>query len=238
MSQEYGYERQFSYEPAPKKRGCSRGCGIAAIILVVLAVVVIGTAIRFFRQIMKVLTNDPQEIVKQLHERFPTAKLPQGYQGKFGIHIKLIVEIDMMVFATDAAEVDEEGHIISGDSLLVFFMDVPGAGEDDLEVNFQTMNKDGQVIERRPHRLRAGDYEFEGFLQTVQQRRDQQRIRSQQILVPLSPTSMAIMQSTGEKVDEAALVEFLTSIAKDCPTAKKVGAQPAGGENAEKPKQK
>jgi hypothetical protein len=79
------------------------------------------------------------------------------------------------------------------------------------------------VIEKRPYTVRAGDYEFQGYKQIMQRRADGELINSPQILVRLGPSSFVMMQGKGDEVDEPALKELLSSIAKDCPNAKKVG---------------
>jgi hypothetical protein len=200
-----------------------KGCLIAFAIVVVAIVAIVIAVIWFVRDLAKGITNDPQEVVKQLHERYPTAQIPDGYEGKMGMHIKFIFDMHMVILGKDNAEVNEGGHGFSGDLLMLFSVSVPGAKEEDLEKSLAQMNQGGEVIEKHRYTVRAGDYEFEGFKQTMERRAGGERIKSPQILVQLGPSSFVIMQGTDDGVDEAALREFLSSIAKDCPMAKKVG---------------
>lgn len=227
MSQPYAYEGNFDPDPRPRKRGgsgCLKGCLIAGGILAVLGVLVVIGVVWMVNRVAKGITDDPQELAQRLKQRFPTAVLPQGYEGKMGIKFNLFgVEMDLMVFGKGQAQVGEEGQVISGDALLIASINVPGAKQDDLEEAVQGINRKGKVVEKKRYTIQAGGYEFEGFWQTVEHREGGVVVKQPQVLIPLGGGTMAIMQGTDDQVDEEALKEFLASIAKDVPTAKHMG---------------
>ena len=169
-------------------------------------------------------TQDPKEIASRLKEVYPTAQLPAGYSGRKALKADIWkVKLDLMVFTTDDADVEENAEVVTGNSLLLFSFKVPGMDQEELENSMQVGNNGGTVIEKKEYKVRAGEYQFDGFLQKVQRRRDGQERRTYtQVLVPLGNSTMLVMQSDKDKVDETALRQFLQSIAKDCPTATKV----------------
>ena len=114
-----------------------------------------------------------------------------------------------MVFTTEDAQVEEVGEVVTGNSLLLFSFKAPGMNQEDLESSMQVGNNSGTVIEKREYKVRAGRYQLDRFLQKVQRRRNGQERRTYtQILVPLGDSTMLVMQSDKDKVDEAALQEI------------------------------
>jgi hypothetical protein len=231
-----GYDFQDAYAPEPRSGGggggCMKGCMIAGVILLVIAVL-IGAGIWWLgRQLTSGVTRDPQEISKRLQERYPTAKIPAGYEGKVGMRIKLVFEMDLMVFTKGDAEVGDEGQVFAGDSLMFMSMNVPGAKQEDIDRGMQGMNQ-GEVVVKRPYTVKAGEYEFKASYQKMKGRNNEEH---PQIVVPLGGGAVVVMQGTGEEVDEAALKEFLLSIAKDVPAAKKAGEKELEKKEPEKKK--
>jgi hypothetical protein len=226
-----GYDFQHAYGPEPRgSSGCMKGCMIAGIILLVIAAI-IGAGIWYlYSRIAGGVTQDPQEIAKRMLERYPTAKIPAGYEGRMGLRVKLVFEMDLMIFTKGDAEVNEEGQVFSGDSLIFMAMNMPGAKQEDIDQGLKNFNQ-GEIIEKRPYTVKAGEYEFKASWQKMKGRDKQDH---PQILVPLGGGAVIILQGTGEDIDEAALKEFLLSIAKDVPAAKKTGDQPPEKNPAEK----
>jgi len=230
---QFDQQQQFDNPPAPPSRqggGCGKGCLIALVILGVMAAVFVGGIVSVVNHIIQNTTQDPKEIASRLKEVYPTAQLPASYSGRIALKIDIWkVKMDMMAFTTDDADVEDNGEVVTGNSLLLFAFKAPGMDQEELENSIQVGNNSGTVIEKREYKVRAGQYQFDGFLQKVQRRKEgQERRIYSQILVPLGNSTMLVMQSDKDKVDEAALQQFLQSIAKDCPTATLV----------EKPKEK
>lgn len=224
---QFDQQQQFDNPPAPPSRqgsGCGKGCLIALIILGVLALLFIGGFAWMVNHIIQNTTQDPKEIASRLKEVYPTAQLPAGYDGRVALKFDIWkVKLDLMVFTTEDADVEDNAEVVTGNSLLLFSFKVPGMNQDELENSMQVGNNGGTVIEKKEYKVRAGEYQFDGFLQKVQRRRDGQERRTYtQVLVPLGNSTMLVMQSDKDKVDETALRQFLQSIAKDCPTATKV----------------
>lgn len=225
MSQDFNQYDQprFGYEePVKGKSGCGKGCMIALIVLGVLLAIIIGLVIWVVRHVSAGMTVDPVEITKRLKERFPTAEMPADYAGKAAFKFSIGFEMDMMAFGNDDADVDEAGGIASGNALILFSFKVPGMNQEDLEDAMQAGSNGGKIIEKRPYPVRVGEYEFDGYRQKVQRRRGGEQHVYTQVIVPLGNSTMVVMQSDDDKVDEAALKQFLKSIVKDCPTARKV----------------
>ncbi len=224
---QFDQPQQFDKPPAPPTRqgsGCGKGCLIALIILGVLAILFIGGFAWMVNHIIQNTTQDPKEIASRLKEVYPTAQLPAGYSGRIALKADIWkVKLDLMVFTTDDADVEDNAEVVTGNSLLLFSFKVPGMDQEELENSMQVGNNGGTVIEKKAYKVQAGEYLFDGFLQKVQRRRNGQERRTYtQVLVPLGNDTMLVMQSDKDKVDETALRQFLQSIAKDCPTATKV----------------
>jgi hypothetical protein len=224
MSQEFSQYDQprNEYEaPVRKKSGCSKGCLIVLIILGVIMAVLIGVVFWVVRHVSQGMSQDPIEIAKRLKEQYPTAELPGGYEGKFAIKSTIILDINMLIFARENADIDEEGEIITGDFMILFSVKMDGMQPEELEEAMESTNKGGKVVEKKPYPIKTGEYEFEGSMQKVQKRRNGELQKFTQLVVPLGNSTLLIMQGDNDKVDEEALKKFLLSIAKDCPTAKK-----------------
>ena len=219
-----GYDEYGQYDPhwqPPRQSsGCLRGCGIAAIILLILLAILIGVGVWFFNLLAKGVTQDPEEVLRRLHERFPTAQLPAGYTGRAGFRFNMGFEIELLVFARGDAEVDEEGGIESGQALVLFHAKVPGEGN--ANVNINPLSEKTRIIEKKPYPLRVGDYHFEASWQKVANRDGPQNRTKAQIEVWLNPETVLIMQGDGDEVDETSLRAFLLTIAKDCRSARRV----------------
>ena len=133
---QYDQQQQFDYQAAPPPRqssGCGKGCLILLMILGILAALFIGGLFWVWNHISKNLTNDPKEINSRLMKIFPTAQLPDGYSGRFGIRFAIWIEMDMLVFSTEDADVEETGEITAGSSLLLFSFKVKGMKQEELE---------------------------------------------------------------------------------------------------------
>lgn len=223
---QYDQPQQFDVQPIPPSRqstGCGKGCLIAFIILGVLAALFVGGLFWVWNHFAQNITQDPQEIASRLKEIYPAGQLPPGYGGKVAIKFDIWIKMELMVFTTEDADIEESGEVVTGNSMLLFSFKVPGMNQEDLENSMQIGNNGGTVIEKKEYKVRAGEYEFDGFLQKVQRRREGQERRTySQLLVQLGNASMLLMQSDKDKVDEAALKQFLLSIAKDCPAARKL----------------
>ncbi|MBL8821134.1 MAG: hypothetical protein JNJ77_01005 [Planctomycetia bacterium] len=202
--------------------GCGKGCLIALVILLILAGVLVGVGIWVFNHVAKGITQNPEEIAQRLKQRFAGAVIPEGYRGLIGIKFALGFEMDLMIFGKENADIDEEGKVVSGDTMMLFSFSVPGMKQDDLEDALQSTNQNGKVIEKQPYTVKAGEYEFEGSKQKVQNRRGEERQTVNQIIVPLGNSTMVVMQSN-EQVDEESLQAFLKSVAKESPSARKTG---------------
>lgn len=215
------------YQPAPRKSGCGRGCIIGIIILVVLGALFIGGLLWIGHTVAQGMTNDPVEVNKRLKQRFPTAQLPPGYSGMFGLKFDLWLEMNMMVFGDNEAEVAETGEALSGSVMLLFSVKAPGLTAEQLEDGLKITRNDGKVIEKKPYTLRVDNYEFAGAFQKIMRDVDGQgQITLSQVLLPLGDSTMLVMQSDQDKIDEAALRRFLSSIASDCPAARRLDPQP------------
>lgn len=234
-----GYDEYGQYDPnrqAPRQSsGCLRGCGIAAIILVILLAILIGIGVWFYNQIAKGVTQDPEEVLRRLRERFPTAQMPAGYTGRAGFRLKMGFEIDLLVFAKGDAEIGEEGNIAAGNAMILFHAKVPGEGN--ANVNINPMNERNRVVEKKPFPLRVGDYRFEASWQKVAAKDGPQNQTKSQIEVWLSPDTVLIMQGDDDDVDETSLREFLLTIAKDCRSARRVKDDDAAEDNPAPKKQ-
>lgn len=225
---QYDQQQQFDNAPpsAPSpqpKSGCGKGCLIGLVILGILTALFVGGFVWVVNHIVQNMTDDPKEIATRLKEIYPGAKLPEGYSGRVALKFDIWkVKMDMMIFATDDADVAEDAEVVTGNSMILFSFNVPGMNQEELENSLQISNNTGTVIEKKPVTIRVGDYEFAGYQQKVQRRRGGEQKRTyQQILLPLGNATMLMMQSDKNQVDEAALKQFLLSIAKECPNAVK-----------------
>lgn len=223
---------QQSAPMQPRSSGCGKGCMIALLILLVLVGILVGVGIWVFNRVAKGITDNPQEIAQRLQQRFAGAELPEGYRGLVGIRFDLGLEMDMMIFGKEDAAVDDEGEVITGNTLILFSFKLPGMQQEELEDALQAGNNGGKVVEKMPYTLRSGEYEFDAFKQKVQKRRGEDRLVFNQILVPLGNSTVVVMQSNqNDKVDEEALKTFLKSVAKDCPAARKPGKEKNSEDN-------
>lgn len=221
QQQEYGYQPPV---PARSGGGCRRGCVIGLIIMGVLLAVVVGVVVWIVKEVAEGLTQDPHEISKRLTQQFPTAKLPEGYEGKAGIRVDFIVKYHRLVFGKEDTVVLEDGRVEHGDALVLFTFDMPGMQEEDMEDAVMAANEGDKVLEKKEHQIKAGEYVFDGYLQKVQGRRGGGGPKiTMQLLIPLGNGMIFIAQGK-DKIDEAAVSTFLASIAKDCKTAKKAEA--------------
>jgi hypothetical protein len=224
---QYDQSHQSPQSPPSQKSGCGKGCLIVILILGAMIALFVGALLWIGHHVAQGMTNDPTEIANRLKERFPTAQLPPGYTGKFGMKFAIWLEMDMMIFGAADAEIEESGEVLNGKTLLLFSMKAPGMSPEQLEDGMQISNNGGKVIEKRPYPIRTGDYEFEGYLQKIQRSGDGQGRRTfLQLLVPLGNSTMLVMQSNNDTIDEPALKQFLLSIAKDCPNARKRNQEP------------
>lgn len=207
--------------PAPRQSsGCMRGCVIAGIILLVLALIVGGAIWWFVNQIQKGVTDDPVEVERRLRERFPTADLPEGFVGRMGLRVRLFFEMDVMVFAKGELDV-EDGKIGEGAALILLSAKVPGNQQAD--INLENISQGGKVVEKRKMKFEVDDHYFDAFWQRVETQKGR---TITQLQVPLDENLIVVMQDSGDEVDEKALRHFLRSIAKDCPARKRLQAAP------------
>lgn len=225
---QYDQQQQFDNTPpvaAPRqKSGCGKGCLIGLVILGILTALFVGGFAWVVNHIVQNMTEDSKEIASRLKEIYPTARLPEGYSGRMAMKVDFWkVKMDMMIFTTDDADVAEDAEVVTGNSMILFSFKMPGMNHEELENSLQISNNTGTVIEKKPITIRAGEYEFTGFRQKVQRRRDGEEKRTYtQIILPLSNATMLMMQSDKDNVDETALKQFLLSIAKDCPNASRI----------------
>lgn len=213
---DYGAYGDDSQRP-PRSGGCFRGCLIAAAILFLIVAALVGAGYWFFNQIMKGITQDPVEVMRRLKEQFPTAELPPGYMALAGFRMRMIIELDLLIFAKGQAEIDEEGEVVSGDAMLLFRAKVPG--DQPQHFAFDQVSQNQRLVEKRPYPLRVDGYEFEASWQKTVDRDQKTRV---QIAVDLHPDTRLVMQGDAERVDEKALLQFLKSIAPACRLAKRV----------------
>jgi hypothetical protein len=171
----------------------------------------------FFNQIMKGITEDPTEVMRRLKEQFPTAELPPGFTARAGFRMRMVIEIDLLIFAKGEAQVDEEGGIVAANAMLLFRAKVPGDQPQDMA--FDHFGRQQRLIEKRPYPLRVDGYEFESYWQKIVDRNQLTRV---QIAVVLHPDTILVMQGDAENVDEKALRQFLKTIAPACRSAKRV----------------
>jgi len=222
---QYDQQQQFDNTPpaaAPRQRsGCGKGCLIGLVILGILTALFVGGFIWIVNHIVQNMTEDPKEITSRLKEIYPTARLPEGYSGRIAMKADFWkVKMDMMVFTTDDADVAPNAEVVTGNSMILFSFKMPGMNQEELENALQISNNTGTVVEKKPVSIRAGEYEFAGFQQKVQRRREGEERRTYtQIILHLSDATMLMMQSDKDHADETALKQFLLSIAKDCPNA-------------------
>ncbi|HQR06058.1 MAG TPA: hypothetical protein PLN21_04505 [Gemmatales bacterium] len=229
MSNDFSqYDQQQNFDSAPppvtaprQSSGCGKGCLIGLIILGILMALFVGGFIWMVNHIVQNMTDDPKEIASRLKEIYPTARLPEAYSGRVALKFDIWkVKMDMMIFTTDDADVAEDAEVLTGNSLILFSFKMPGMNQEELENSLQISNNTGTVIEKKPVKIQAGEYEFAGFRQKVQRRREGEEKRTYyQILLPLGNATMLMMQSDKDQVDEVALKQFLLTIAKDCPNA-------------------
>lgn len=246
MSQDFSqYDQQqqeYGNQPPVAQRqggGCRRGCFIGLIVIGVLLAVLIGLFVWIVKEVAEGITQDPQEISKRLLQQFPAAKVPEDYEGKVGIRVDFIVKYHRLVFGKDETVVSEDGRVEHGDAIVLFTFDMPGMREEDMEDAVMAANEGDKVMEKREHRVQAGEYVFDGFMQKVQGRRGGGGPKfSMQLLVPLGNGMVLIMQGGRDKVDEVALASFLASIAKDCPSARKADAKEKVREGAKEDEQR
>lgn len=229
MSNDFSqYDQSHQYDNAPqrsepRKSGCGKGCLIAFVILGILTALFVGGLLWIGHTVAKGLTNDPTEILGRLKQHFPTAQLPEGYRGIFGLKFDIWLEMDLMIFGADDAEVEETGEVKSGNSLMLFSIKAPGMKPEQLEDGMHVSNNGGKVIEKKPYPVRVGNYEFEGYLQKVLRHGDDENRKVYaQLLIHLGNSTMLVMQGDQDKIDETALRQFLATIAKDCPNAKRL----------------
>ncbi|MFT3879093.1 MAG: hypothetical protein QM703_05455 [Gemmatales bacterium] len=223
---QYDQQQQFdntppAVTPPRQSSGCGKGCLIGLIILGILTALFVGVFAWLVNHMVENLTEDPKEIASRLKAIYPTAKLPADYTGRVALKFDIWkVKMDMMVFTTDDADVAENAEVVSGNAMILFSFKMPGMNQEELENSLQISNNTGTVIEKKPIKIRAGQYEFSGFRQKVQRHREGEERRTySQILLPLGNNTLLMMQSDKEQVDEAGLKQFLLSIAKDCPNA-------------------
>lgn len=230
MSQDYSqYDQSFDQgnktqaSVAPPKKGCNRGCLFLLILLGVIIAALGGMFIWLVQNIASNLTNDPKVIGQRLVERFPSARMPAAYEGMVGMKVTVFFDMDLLVFGTDETVVAETGEVMSGDALILFTFKVPGIDEVNMEDALDAGNNGGKLIEKNQVILKAGEYEFSGWRQKViRDSGNEEKKLFYQVVVPLGKNTAVVLQNDQEKVDQAALEQFLRSIAKDCPLARKV----------------
>lgn len=221
--QSYDQGNQYQAPAPPPKKGCNRGCLFLVILLGVIIAALGGMFIWLVQNIASNLTNDPKVISQRLVQRFPTAKLPAGYEGMVGMKVTVFFNMDLLVFGKDDTQVVETGEVFSGDALILFTFKVPGVDEVNMEDALDAGNNGGKLIEKNPVTLKAGEYEFRGWRQKViRDSGNEEKKLFYQVVVPLGKNTAVVLQNDQEKVDQPALEEFLRSIAKDCPLAQKV----------------
>lgn len=222
---QYDQQQQFDNPPPisapPQRSGCGKGCLIGLVVLGILMALFVGGFAWVVNHIVQNMTEDPKEIASRLKEIYPTAQLPADYSGRMALKFDIWkVKMDMMIFTTDDADVAEDAEVVTGNSLILFSFKMPGMNQEELENSLQISNNTGTVIEKKPIKIRVGEYEFTGFKQKVQRHREGEVRRTYtQILLPLGNNTMLMMQSDKDQVDEASLKQFLLSIAKECPNA-------------------
>lgn len=215
--------QRSSGSTSSRPSGCGKGCLIGLVVLGILIALFVGGLLWIGHHVAQGMTNDATEIAGRLEKLFPAAKLPAGYSGKFAMKFAIWIEMDVLIFGSPEAEVEESGEVTGGSTLMLFSLKAPGMTPEQLEDGMQISNNGGKVIEKKPYPVRVGNFEFDGSLQKVQRREEgQDRKMFLQLLVPLGNSTLLVMQSDGDKIDEPALQHFLLSIAKDCPSAKKL----------------
>ncbi len=209
-------------QEGPRRGGCFWGCLIVLVLIVLLILGVVGFFFWIAHNISSGMTQDPQEIMQRLRDRFPEAKLPEGFEPRAALKMTAILQMDLLVFGMAEAQVDESGEVHAGDALMLFSFKVPGVDEVEMEEALEAGGRGGKLLEKRQRTFKAGEYEFDGWIQKVQRRgADGQASVHHQLLVPLGNNTVLILQSDREAPEEAALLQFLESIAKDCPAARK-----------------